>query len=190
MARSGFMIPMAMLVLILPATEVLAEEVCYQADVDRSELGFSGEAEGNPFEGQFGAFSVSVCLVGDDLTSASIDVRVETGSATVGNRQGDQALMDEELFYVEQFPEARWQSKTIECDGSDYRADGELTLRGISAAQPVYLQWSDTSSGHTLTGYAEILRLDYNVGIGEFEDTDFIRNRVDLEFVLELVVKD
>jgi len=159
---------------------------CYRADADSGELTFSGDVEGNAFKGRFREFEVLVCMTSDDPATADIRVSVATASATVGNRQGDEALKDEGLFAIDQFPEAVWTSGRIVGDNVTYRAEGELTLRGMTASQPVELQLTSADDGFRLTGKAEILRLDYNVGIGEFEDTDFIRNQVNLAFDLNL----
>lgn len=168
------------------ATTAWAGPACYTADQDSGDLSFSGVAEGTPFQGHFGQFDVRICLKGSDLSTARIEVTVTTASADVGNRDGNQALKDEEFFAVDQFPEATWTSTAIEAEGDGFLAGGELSIKGISATQPVRLSLDTAGESWQLRGGAEITRLDWKVGVGEFEDTDFIRNRVDLEFELQL----
>ncbi len=165
----------------------VAEQRCYQTDAESGELGFRGEAEGNRFSGQFAAFTVELCLDEADPATAVIEVTVDTGSASVGNRQGDEALHGKELFNIERFPQARWQSGKIEKIEDGYLAGGELTLRGVSGSQPVSLSFDLDEDRLGLSGSAEILRIDFGVGEGEFADPDFIRNRVDLHFELEMI---
>ncbi len=168
------------------APGALAGERCYHGSAESGSLEFRGEAEGNRFNGHFRRFHVQVCLTDAEPETAVIDVRVETGSGTVGNRQGDAALVDEELFAAERYPEAVWTSSSIERNEDGFIAEGELSLRGVSASQPVQLQFDHADAGLDLTGSAQIMRLDYGVGQGEFEDPDFIRNRVELSFDLVL----
>jgi polyisoprenoid-binding protein YceI len=98
----------------------------------------------------------------------------------------DSELRGESFFHVEEYPEATWESGDIAADGDGFVAEGTLTLRGIEKNQPVRLELSG-SQPPVLSGRAEILRLQWNVGTGEdYEDTDFLRNRVDLEFELQL----
>ena len=175
---------------MLASAALLAGESCYTADQESGELRFSGVAEGTPFRGKFGGFSVRLCLSGEDLTTADIEVTVQTGSADVGNRDGNQALKDDEFFAVDQFPEARWVSTEIARDGDDYLAEGSLSIKSLESAQPVTLSLETDGESRVLSGSAEIMRLDWEVGTGEFEDTDFIRNRVDLSFELELHPED
>ncbi len=174
-------------VMFLVSTGLQADSNCWTSNADHGELRFMGSVEGNDFSGIFESFSVKVCLADvDDPTSARITVEVDTASANTRNRDRDETLLGPEFFAVEQFPVATWQSSSIVASEDGFLADGELSLRDVSAEQPVHLTFDLASEPPTLTGHAEILRLRYNVGTGEFEDTDFVRNRVDLEFSLEL----
>lgn len=184
MARMNKCLALALLMAV--AGPVLAGEACYSADQQSGELRFSGLAEGAPFRGQFREFAVRLCLDGEDLSTAAIAVTVKTGSADVGNRDGNQALKDTEFFAVEQFPQATWRSSGIARGDNGYVAEGELAIKSIVAPQAVNLALDTGSEPWVLSGSAEIMRLDWEVGVGEFEDTDFIRDRVDLRFELKL----
>ncbi len=188
MAKQGLMTFLAAGLLISITSPANAEEHCYRGDADSGELEFRGVAEGSRFTGRFRDFEVRVCVDNNNPESARIEVTVETGSATVGNRQGDAALVDEELFAVDRYPQAVWTSQAVEPKDDGYLAAGELSLRGVSASQPVQLNFEFNDDGLGLSGSAEILRLDYGVGQGEFDDPDFIRDRVDLSFDLSLSV--
>lgn len=190
MARKMIAKAVVLLSATLGMMPAMADKCCYTADADSGELAFSGVVEGDSFRGQFEEFSVEMCLNHADLTSAQITVSVATASGDVGNRDGNQALKDEEFFAVERFPEATWKSTTIEAADNGYIARGELTIRDISAEQQVEMQLDASEDGFVLSGSAEIMRLDWQVGTGEFEDTEFMRNRIDLEFNLKLTEKD
>jgi len=187
------LIPLQGLLLIgltAAAPSVLANEVqCHIANQDTGVLEFNGVTEGRGFDGQFDNFSVRMCLRGVDLTTASIEVVVETGSADTNSRDRDQTLKGEEFFWVSQFPQAQWSSESITQSGGDFshEAQGTLMLKDISQDQVVAMRLVTDGERPRLQGEAEIFRLDYNVGTGEFADTDFIENRVGVTFDLELV---
>lgn len=168
------------------ALSAQADSNCYTADAESGELKFSGQAEGNFFQGHFREFSVRLCLRNEDLQTAEIEVEVATGSVTVGNRQGDQALHDDELFAAERYPRAQWVSGVIEQQAQGYLAAGELTLRSVSASQPVMLKLEMNGDSWALSGEAVIPRLAFDVGQGEFADPDFISPDIRLEFHLNL----
>lgn len=186
MAKQGLMTFLAAGLLISITGPTNADEHCFHGNADSGALEFRGVAEGSRFSGRFRDFEVRVCVDDDHPESARIEVTVATGSATVGNRQGDAALVDDDLFAVDRYPQAVWVSQALEPKEDGYLATGELNLRGVSASQPVLLQFDHSDVGLGLSGSAEILRLAYGVGQGEFDDPDFIRDRVDLSFDLLL----
>ncbi|RFF29632.1 YceI family protein [Wenzhouxiangella sediminis] len=174
----------AALALLMAPGLALAD--CFRADQENGRIEFTGVAEGSRFSGEFGEFTVSICMDGRDLATAGIEVVIQTASADTGNEDRDSELLGENFFHVEEYPEATWESGEIRADGEAFVAEGKLELRGIEADQPVRLQISGDNPP-VLSGSAEIMRLNWDVGIGEdFEDTDFIRNRVDLQFELRL----
>lgn len=163
-------------------------QACWVASDESGVLQFSGVTEGRGFEGVFESFDVRLCLAGEDLATATIEVTVETASANTKSRDRDQTLKGEEFFWVSQFPEASWVSQSIKPTEGEFThtAEGELALRDVRLNQPVEMSLIVSGDGPKLVGQASILRLDYNVGIGEFEDTDFIKNEVKLAFDLTL----
>jgi polyisoprenoid-binding protein YceI len=183
MAKLNLIAPVLAVVL---ATAAQAEPACYGADAESGELRFSGEAEGNRFRGHFREFTVRICLDDEALETAVIEVEVATGSATVGNRQGDQALRDEELFAAERYPLATWTSGEIQSEDQRHLAAGELSLRGVSLSQPVALKLRREGDQLQLRGEAMIERLQFGVGQGEFADPDFISPEIALSFELNL----
>ncbi|WP_018233892.1 YceI family protein [Thioalkalivibrio thiocyanodenitrificans] len=185
MARALTVVALLAALALSAAAPASAGSHCYRADANSGELLFDGVLEGTPFTGRFRAFSVVLCLENEDLTSARIRVTVDPGAADTGNRQGNEAMRGEEFFHVARFPEAVWTSRDLHPVGDGYLAEGELTVRDISAPQSVHLRYQPGDPAR-LSGHAEIMRLDWRVGTGEFEDPEFIRNRVDVRFELTL----
>lgn len=181
---------------LLACGTVAAEQAdagfCYSGNQDNGELTFASAVEGSGFSGQFGAFEVRYCMPENQPERGEIHVRVETGSADTDNSDRDEALLGPEFFDVAQFPLSTWVSRSIQVSNEGYRADGELELRGIQA--PVSIEYAITPDGDKLrvngqfqmSGSAEINRQDFSVGTGEFADPEFVRNRVDVNFSVEL----
>lgn len=164
-----------------------AQASCWSGDADDGELGFVGQIEGENFYGTFGDFNVEVCRPdGASWTDSEWRVRVATASADTRNRDRDETLHGNEFFAVDEFPEAQWRSTRIEETDAGLELQGELQLRGATAPQAVQASLVPEPDALRVTGAADISRLAFGVGQGEFEDTDFIRDRVDLEFELLL----
>lgn len=178
------------------ASGVAAEETCFSGTQDTGELTFSGAVEGTGFTGRFGQFSVEYCMPAGGPSDGRIDVRVQLSSADTENRERDQTLKDEAFFAVEQYPEASWTSRSISAEGEAYVARGELELKGIRAEQAVNFTLTPDDGDllargeFSMRGGAEVDRLRFDVGTGEFSDPEFVRNRVDVSFEIRLVVED
>ncbi|NKI36311.1 YceI family protein [Wenzhouxiangella sp. XN79A] len=176
----------------LLAAAPLAAETCYVGGADNGRLEFRGAVEGTGFTGTFGKFDVRYCMPEGAPVEGSIEVTVALGSADSDNRDRDEALLGPEFFAVERFPESTWTSTAIRSTDDGYTADGELTLRDITAAQSIAFQLTPDGEAivaegrFTMGGSAEIDRSRFDVGIGEFEDPEFVRNRVDVTFEVVL----
>lgn len=176
----------------LAASVPVLGQDCFHGDASSGMLTFTGAIEGERFTGRFGEFSVRYCIDGESPPAHAIEVRVGLASADSDNRDRDTTLMQPEFFAVERHPEALWRSTGISREGDGYRADGELTLKGVTAPQPVRYTL-DREAGNlvasgrfVLSGDAEVDRSRFDVGTGEFADPQFIRNAVVVEFRVEL----
>lgn len=182
-----------LLMLVVACGLPLAQaQQCYQVQAkegDGVELRFSGAVEGTPFRGRFDVFDVRACLVDGTLEGGEITANIAMGSASVGNRDGNQALRGSDFFFVDQFPMAEWRSDNFEGWAGEGSVVGVLTIKSTSAEQAVQLQTQVSQSQMQLIGSAEINRLTWSVGVGEFEDPSFIRDRVDLSFDLTLALE-
>ena len=175
------------------AAQVSAESHCYIGNQANGELNFSSAVEGSGFEGYFGEFSVRYCMPESQPINGNIVVEVAMASADTDNSDRDEALLGPEFFDVEQFPLSSWSSQDITAQEGQFIADGVLNLRGIEASVPIQFQ-IDGAAGDALTvsgqfqmtGATEINRQDFSVGTGEFADPEFVRNRVDVRFSIEL----
>ncbi len=95
-------------------------------------------------------------------------------------------MRDKETLNVNDYPVATWQTESIIKVGNRYCAQGELTIRGISHQKSGEFNLVSTDYGWNLKGSSELQRLNYDLGIGEFADTDFIPNTVTVHYDIKL----
>lgn len=175
---------------------VAAEEKCFSGDQGTGKLTFSGAVEGTGFTGRFGQFSVEYCVPDSGPAAGRIEVRVDLSSADTENRERDETLKGEAFFAVGQYPEALWTSHSISSETRGYLAQGDLELKGIKASQPIRFNLTPdgddlfASGEFSMGGDAEVERLRFDVGTGDFADPEFVRNRVDVTFEIRLQAHD
>jgi polyisoprenoid-binding protein YceI len=170
--------------LLLPA---LAGARDWQVDPGTSTLGFRAEAQGESFDARFGRFEARIRFDPAVPEAGRFEVEIALDSVDSRNSERDDLLAEAGFFDSRRSPRARWQAERIERlpDGR-FRADGELTLRGVTRPVPLTFAWQPHADGATLAGGARIDRLAFGVGDGEWADPELIGREVEVVTTLDL----
>ncbi len=161
---------------------VFALADCYLADPAHSDIRFEFAIERSTFTGHFNDFEVSYCWENDAPESGLIDVRINMTSVTTGNSDLDIGMQEPDALNTEQYPVAHWQTRAIIKQGERFRATGTLTIRDISRKESGYFKLEPVAADWRLSGTSELKRLHYDIGIGEYADTEFVPDPVTVEF--------
>ena len=153
-----------------------------------SSVSFLAIQQGSPFEGEFSSFSAQIQFDPGDPGSGSIVGVVETGSVRTGDSERDRTLLDREWFDPNNHAESRFESESIEATDTGYRANGQLTLKGVTQPVTIDFTFEDTGSGTTahFSGTFELQRLQFGVGEGFWSDTSWTSNEVTVTVELDL----
>lgn len=164
----------------------------WQVVPETSSVGFIGTQQGTRFNGRFQKFSAQINLDAKDPTKGSIVGMVQTASVNTRDSDRDAQLLEKDWFDVKDYPEARFESKSIERgDDGSYKAMGELTLKGQT--KPATLKFTlanaETSAGSATAaqfkGTMIVNRFDFNIGEG-WNDTSWVAQDVTVEVNLDL----
>jgi len=153
-------------------------------EIDRSAsfIRFRGTQAGAGFDGEWQRWQADVRFDPERLEESSARVTVATDSASTGDGERDSTLAEPDWFAVEDHPQARFTAERFEAlpDGR-FAADARLRMKGI--AQPLRFTFAvqETAAGVRLTGEARIDRLRWNLGMGEWQDTSWVGQYVDVE---------
>lgn len=172
-----------MLALALPGAAAASEWVMRAED---SILEFAGSMQGEGFDGRFGAFEADIRFDPADLASARFDVRIDLASADSQNQERDETLLGPDFFDVASAPQARYVATRFRSDGDGFIADGDLTLHGATRPVPLRFTFARNDEGAVLTGHAQLDRLQFGIGTGDWADPDVIAHAVDVDTRLEL----
>ena len=153
-----------------------------------SSVSFRAIQQGSPFEGEFSSFSAQIQFDPGDPASGSIVGVVETGSVRTGDSERDRTLLDREWFDPNNHAESRFESESIEATDTGFRANGQLTLKGVTQPVTMDFAFEDTGSAATahFSGTFELERLQFGVGEGFWSDTSWTSNEVMVTIELDL----
>lgn len=179
----------ALLSVALVAGPLRAEPPLWTIE-DGSRVGFQVRQSGAPVEAWFDRFEGEIRFDPAQLETSRLWIEIETGSVNSQSSDRDSTIRSRDLFDVETWPTARFEVDGFRHEGGEaYEAQGRLTLRDMTLA--LALPFALTIEPHpseagaeqaTATGEVTLLRLDYGVGQGQWQDTSMVPNEVLVRF--------
>src|SRR4029453_3147713 len=116
-------------------------------------------------------------------------VDVVTGSADTQDKDRDETLAGDDFFATGRWPTAHFETTGFRgrSDGK-FEARGKLTIRDVPRDVTLPFRFTAQADGRhaVLAGGTTIHRLDYGVGRGEWADTSWVGNDVEIRFELKL----
>lgn len=151
-----------------------------------SSLGFTATYQGEAFEGRFGKFTPAIRFDPAKLAGSRFDVRIALATADTRNSERDEMLRGSEFFDAAKLPEARFVATRFRAlGGNKFAADGALSLHGVTRPVTLAFTWV-AGAKPVLDGQATLKRLDFKIGLGDWEDTDLLPNEVKVKTHLVL----
>ncbi|HEX4150898.1 MAG TPA: YceI family protein [Steroidobacteraceae bacterium] len=173
----------------LLATSPLARAATYVSDPASSRIEFTGVQAGAEFKAVFHQFSAVVDFTPDAPANGHIEVTIDMKSVDSGDKDRDDTMRGADIFDVAHFPTAHYLTHSASRTAAGFSAAGALSLRGVTKDVPIEFKFATAASGATLTGTAQLKRLDFGVGRGDWKNTDWVADTVKVAFTLNLKPK-
>ena len=119
--------------------------------------------------GRFTDVSGTITIADDPLAS-HVEVSIATASISTGDEKRDEHLKSPDFFDVDQYPQITFRSTAVRPAGADaFEVDGELTIRGVTRAVTLHLEyggtvvdpWGGTRAGFSAT--TDVNRKDWGL---------------------------
>ncbi len=183
-ALSVTMKALAIVLALISAGVVAAEPNRWTIDYGASRLGFTAEQAQAKFDGAFATFDADVRFDPNALGDSRADVTIDTGSVTTADKERDGILSGDGWFETGTYPQAHFSAKTFVRTADGFEARGELRIRATTV--PVVFHFTLTESGGRtqLLGSADLDRLEFGLGLGDWADTKWIGQHVHIVVTL------
>ena len=180
--------------LLLGSTATVAAAPDWTVE-ETSSVGFVARQSGAEVEGRFEEFTAGIAFDPAQLESSRVMVEIDIDSVNSESSDRDSTIRSAALFDVATWPTARFEAERFEQTGENlYTAHGRLTMRDVTreVALPFELTISDHPSETDAlqaraAGELTVLRLDYGVGQGQWQDTSVVANEVVIR--IEIIAK-
>lgn len=154
---------------------------------EQSNIEFVSKQMGVPVSGKFTRFEGDIEFDPEQPEAASIELRIDIGSATLGMKEVDVELPKPEWFHAAEFPQAVFTSSDVKSTGDgQYEVSGELRIKGQSQAVIVPVSLERDGDQGTASGEFTIERLVFGIGDGDWADTSMVADEVQVRFKLAL----
>jgi polyisoprenoid-binding protein YceI len=176
---------LAALALLVPVPAVAD---CWLADAAGSEVRFEATQAGAPIEGSFHEFTGRICLDDAEAAQSSIEVSINTASVDMGLPEFDEAMRGAEFFDVARWPTAHFASTAVKSllGAGRYEVTGRFTIRDRTKDVEVPFTLTTNNGAAMVAGEMTLKRLDYDIGLGQWQDTRWVGNEVVLRFTVAL----
>lgn len=167
-----------------------ASAACWTSTPAPKSVVFTGSQSGAPFPGEFKSYGAFLCLDDKDPAKNKLKVEVDTTSVSTDLPEMDEGLQNEDFFDSAHFRQARFESDSLTLvSPGRYSVSGRLTIRDVTRSVTVPFTWTLGADGKhaKLEGVFTLQRLDYHVGQGQWADTTWVGNPVDLRFSVNFV---
>ena len=181
------LIPRILLAAVAGCVACAAQAADWQGDERSGSLQFTATQAGATFTSAFGRFRVRFDFDKAKPAAGRLDVTVETKSVDTADVDRDEILRSRDFFWCEQYPEAVFHAEKFERDGAGWRASGELRLRGVARPVVVRFELAPGPMQLVMKGKADLRRLQFGVGQGEWSSTEWVGDEVGVLFDLKLL---
>ena len=158
----------------------------WQGDAGAGALQFVAVQADAKFTGSFKDYEVRFDFDPARPAAGLLDVTVSLDSTDTADAERDEILKSAEFFWTERHPQAKFHAKAFRRAGKRWRADGELTLRGVTKPAAVLFTLDEKPQFLGMKGDATIRRLPFGVGQGEWQSTEWVGDEVVVRFDLKL----
>ena len=172
---------------ILTALALPAMAKNWQVDPAHSTLTFTNSYQGVEYTGRFRRFDAVIDYDPGDLAHAKFDVTVDITSLDTRNSERDHTALGADFFDTAKFPKAHFVTTAFHktTDGKVI-ADGVLMLRGVSKPVALTVSFKPDGATATLDVTAQVKRLDFGIGTGQWADPSMIGDGVTVHGHLSL----
>jgi polyisoprenoid-binding protein YceI len=136
----------------------------WKADVPNSHIGFSVKGPFGTVHGSLSGMKSDLRFDEKDLDGSFLQASVETKTISTGISLRNKDLQKEKYLDADNHPIISFRSEKIEREGKNYKAIGDLTLKGVTKRVEIPFSFLEKGNGGVFKGNFSIQRADYNIG--------------------------
>ncbi len=173
----------------LAAAFVLPAQAQQKIVPEKSFIRFAFTQMNVSVEGKFRKFDATIAFDPAKPEATKANFEVDTGSIDLGADEGNTESRRKTWLSVDAFPKATFTTTSVKAlGGGKFEARGPLAIKGTSREIVATFTLADSGNIRTVEGQFPLKRLQYNIGEGEWKDTDTVADDVLVKFRFTLPI--
>lgn len=137
----------------------------WNVDSEKAKVSFGIKGPFGTVHGDFTGLKATIDFDEKNPGGGSVTATIDAKTVNTGIGLRNRHLRTEEQFFnTDKYPEISFRSKKIEKAGEGFKAEGELTLKGVTKPVEIPFTFTPAEGGGLFKGHFVIKRLDFNVG--------------------------
>jgi polyisoprenoid-binding protein YceI len=158
-------------------------QVFLKADQPKSAVSAVFKQMNVPVEARFKKFSAQIEYNASKPAAAKAMIDIDIYSFDLGDPDYNKEVLKKEWFNAAQFPKATFISSAIKpISAGIFSVSGKLYVKGKSMDVSFPLTIKSENGRQIFDGALPIKRLMFNIGEGEWKDTDIVADEVTIKF--------
>jgi len=168
---------------LLTGVTLLAAATPLKTDVAHSSVSALFKQMDVPVESKFTRFNAQIDYDAAHPDKATARVDIDTASLDIGSPEYNKEIAKKTWFNSAQFPKASFVSTAIKPAGAGkLNVTGKLSIKGKTQDVSFPLSVKPEGGKQVFQGQLPIKRLAFDIGEGEWKDTDMVADEVVIKF--------
>jgi polyisoprenoid-binding protein YceI len=168
---------------LLTGVSLLAAAAPLKTDVAHSSVSALFKQMDVPVESKFTRFNAQIDYDAAHPDKATARVDIDTASLDIGSPEYNKEIAKKTWFNSAQFPKATFVSTAIKPAGAGkLNVTGKLSIKGKTQDVSFPLSVKPEGGKQVFQGQLPIKRLAFDIGEGEWKDTDMVADEVVIKF--------
>jgi polyisoprenoid-binding protein YceI len=168
---------------LLTGVTLLAAAAPLKTDVAHSSVSALFKQMDVPVESKFTRFTAQIDYDAAHPDKATARVDIDTASLDIGSPEYNKEIAKKTWFNSAQFPKATFVSTAIKPAGAGkLNVTGKLSIKGKTQDVSFPLSVKPEGGKQVFQGQLPIKRLAFDIGEGEWKDTDMVADEVVIKF--------
>jgi polyisoprenoid-binding protein YceI len=136
-----------------------------------------------PVDAKFRKFNAQIDFDSAKPEAAKANMEIDIAGFDLGEAEYNREVLKKEWFNAAQFPKATFAATSIKpAAAGQYDVIGKLTIKGKTGDVRFPMTVKKEGAAQIFEGALPIKRLTYNIGEGDWKDTDMVADEVVIKF--------